>query len=166
MFAAMTLCLALVQAPPLVRAWTLPTGYRTTILGSRDGVCFYATTRIVGAVRESDGRQLWEKSFRSVSASDLGPTFIALSQGDDETDSLVVLDLESGTELASRPAPQAQALKVDGATIYAVSGATLQLYSDKLAPVTTIKLADKAPKFPGQLAISGDFLAVALHDHK
>lgn len=166
MLAAFSLSLALIQAPPMVRTWTLPTGYGTSILGSRNGVCYYATSRIVGAVRESDGKSLWEKSFRYVPASHLGPNFIVISQDDEKKASLIVLDLKTGARLASRAVPRAESITVDGATIYAVSGARLQLFTPKLAPIATIKLADKASRMPGQLLVSGDILAAALDDDK
>jgi outer membrane protein assembly factor BamB len=150
----------------MVRTWTLPTGYGTSILGSRNGVCYYATPRLVGAVRESDGKSLWEKSFRFIPASYLGPNFIVISQGEEKKGSLIVLDMKSGAQLASRALPKAESLTVDANTIYAVSGATLNLFTAKLAPVTSIKLAEKASRMPGQLAISGDILAAALNDDR
>jgi len=150
----------------MVRTWTLPTGYGTSILGSRDGVCYYTTPRLVGAVRESDGKSLWEKSFRFIPACHLGSNFIIISQGDEKRATLTLLDLKNGAQLASRAAPKAESLTVGGNTIYAVSGATLQLFTLKLAPITTLKLSEKASEMPGQLAISGDILVAALNDDK
>lgn len=166
MLAAFSLSLALFQAPPMVRTWTLPTGYGTSILGSRDGVCYYVARGVVGAVRESDGKPLWEKSFTYVPAAHLGPNSIVLSQGEEKKAALIVLDLKKGTQLASRSVPSAESITVDGNTIYAVSGANLQLFTAKLAPISTIKLADKASRMPGQLLVSGDILAAALDDDK
>lgn len=162
MLAAILFSLASFQAPAMVRTWTVQTGNGTSILGSRDGVCYYASTNFVGAVRESDGKSLWEKPYRSIAASHLGPSFIVLSHGDEKKASLVMLDLKRGTQIASRSTPIAGALTVDATTTYALSGATLSLFNSKLAPVTKIKLAERAPRMSGQLAISGDLLAVAL----
>ncbi len=163
MLAAILLSLAQVPAPSMVRTWTIPTGYGSSILGSRNGVCYYATPRLIGAVRESDGKSVWEKPYRSISASHLGPDFIVLSQGDEKNASLVTLDLKQGTQLASRSAPSAESLTVDAGTTYALSGGTLKLFTAKLAPMASINFARKASQLPGQLAISGDLLAVALY---
>ena len=152
--------------PSMVRTWTLPTGYGTSILGSRNGVCYYATPRLIGAVRESDGKSLWEKSYGYVPASHLGANFIVLSQGDEKKASLIVLDLKSGAQLASRAMPRAQSLAADNNTIYALTGGTVQLLTAKLAPVATIKLGEKASRMSGQMAISGDLVAAALYDDK
>jgi len=162
MLAAILFSLASFQEPAMVRTWTVQTGNDTSILGSRDGVCYYASTNFVGAVRESDGKSLWEKPYRSIAASHLGPSFIVLSHGDEKNALLVMLDLKRGTQLASRSTPIAGALTVDATTTYALSGATLSLFNSTLAPVTKIKLAEQAPRMPGQLAISGDLLVVAL----
>ncbi|MCO5296998.1 MAG: PQQ-like beta-propeller repeat protein [Fimbriimonadaceae bacterium] len=166
MLVALSLSLALIQASPMVRNWTLPTGYGTSILGSRNGVCYYTTPRLVGAVREVDGKSLWEKRFPSLPAAHLGPNFIVLSQGDEKIASVIVLDLKSGAQLASRAMPAVDALTVDGDTIYALSGTTLHLLTPKLAPMTTLKLTEKASRMPGRLAVSGDILAAALYGEK
>lgn len=166
MFVALSLSLALVQAPPMVRQWTFPTGYGTFILGSRNGVCFYATPRLIGAVRESDGKSLWEKSFPYIPASHLGPNFIVLCKGEEKKTSLLVLDLKSGAQLASRPKAGANALTVDGSTIYAASGGTLQLLTAKLAPVASINLTTGSTRGAVQLLVSGDYVAAALDDEK
>ena len=163
MLAAILFSLASVQAPPMVRTWTVQTGNDTSILGSRNGVCYYASTNFVGAVREVDGKSLWEKPYRSIYATHLGPHFIVLSHREEKKASLVMLDLNRGSLLASRSTPIAEALTVDAKTIYALSGATLSLFNPKLAPITTVRLADRAPRMSGQLAISGDLLAVTLN---
>ncbi|MCC7435715.1 MAG: PQQ-binding-like beta-propeller repeat protein [Methanoregulaceae archaeon] len=166
MLAALSLSLALIQAPSMVRTWTLPTGYSTQILGSRNGVCYYSTPRLVGAVRESDGYSLWAKSFSYIPAADLGSNFIVISQGEEKKASLVVLDLKNGAQLATRAMPEAESLAVDSNMIYTVAAGTLRVFTSKLAPVWTAKLAEKASRMRGELAVSGDILAVALGDNK
>ena len=86
-----------VQAPSMVRAWTVQSGYQTTILGSRNGVCYYAAITRLGAVRESDGKILCEKNFSWVSSSHLGSSYVVVSHGPKEASSLVTLDLKRGT---------------------------------------------------------------------
>lgn len=166
MLAPMLLFFAAVQAPPMVRTWTLPTGYGTQILGTKNGVCYYSTPRIVGAVRESDGKSLWTKSFGYIPAVCLGPNFLVLSQEEDKKTSVVVLSLKNGTQIASRSVASVDSLAIDSNTIYAVVGTSLQAFTAKLAPVWSIKLADKAPRMRGQMAVSGDFLATAISDNK
>lgn len=166
MLAALSLCLALVQAPLMGRTWTLPTGYGTQILGSRNGVCYYSTPRIVGAVRESDGKSLWEKSFTYIPAASLGPNFLVISQGEEKKASIVVLDLKSGAQLSRRAVSSVDSLAIDSNTIYAVVGTSLQAFTAKLAPVWTIKLTEKASGMRGEMVVSGDLLAVALSESK
>lgn len=150
----------------MVRTWTVLTGGDTSILGSRNGLCYYATKNHVGAVRETDGKLQWEKAFSWIAAPSLGANSIVISQGDDKKANLVVLNLKTGATITSRTAQRAEALAVDGSTIYAIAGGNLRLYSTKLASIKTIKLSPKTPQLPGQLAIGTDTLAVAIYGDK
>lgn len=150
----------------MVRTWTLPTGYGTQILGSRNGISYFSTRRLVGAVRESDGKLLWEKPYSHVPAVGLGPNFLVISQGEERKASLVVLDLKNGAQLASRSVSSVDSLAIDASTIYALVGTSVQAFTTKLAPVWSVKLVEKAPAMSGQIAVSGDILAVAINDSK
>lgn len=143
------------------------TGMQTSVLGSQNGVCYYATPRYVGAIRERDGKTLWEKSFDYVPAAQLGPSFIVVSQVDrKERASLRLLDLRTGQPMASRTAPKAVSLAVDGKSIYALCGGTVQFFSPQLAPLATIKLADKVQEWGGHLWGSEDVVVAALRGDK
>jgi hypothetical protein len=131
-------------------------------------VTYFATGRLVGAIREADGTPVWRRQYSGYLRSvKVGRGFIVASESNDKLHTLHLLSQITGKDLAKRPLKsECLALATAGNSIYAMMGSgTLDSFDSKLQPGASIRLSAKPiGRMSDAMVLVGSTIVVGLED--